>query len=284
MRHVNGQLICGRRQSDRARRSIVVGTLAAVAPVGATAGALRLGWEMPEVVLSAMVTSVVAGIVVGALLVRLTTRLAEQASTFDEERRRWRNEAYTDPLCGVPNRRGAAHLVEEAQRAAGLDDRWTVVALDVDRFKEVNDRNGHAVGDRVLASVARTIADRLPVGAAVARWGGDEFVVFVAGPDGLPDGWVEATARAVAEHPIACREGDLFVTISHGVAQGPAIGSFDDVLARADDALMAAKAATRSTVGLLRRGADATTSVVLFPEPGAAGRRAGGRRGGVIAS
>lgn len=248
MRHT----IIGQRREDRARRTIIVGTAAAVLPVVATAAAIGRDWEMSGVVLASMLSTIAAAAVVGVLLARITRRMLVQARRFDEERRHWRDEAHTDPLCGIANRRGAYEAVERYRATAGDASRWTVLALDIDRFKAVNDQHGHAVGDRVLTSVARTLTDHLPAGASVARWGGDEFVVFLLGEQGLPDGWIEEISEAVRSRPVPCREGDLHVAVSVGLAQGPACNQFDDVLAIADDELMRAKANLRANANLRR--------------------------------
>ncbi|MFN8051118.1 MAG: GGDEF domain-containing protein [Acidimicrobiales bacterium] len=223
---------------------------AAVMPIFAPAITLWLEWDMALVILTTMTAIIVAAGIVGLLLVRLTTRLVREQERFDEERRHWREEAHTDPLSGVANRRGAAHEVELRQLAAGPDDRWSVMALDIDSFKQVNDRHGHPVGDRVLVAVADVLADHLPAGAVVARWGGDEFVVFELGATDHIEEWAGGIAEAIAAHPIPCREGDLHVSVSFGVAHGPADGRFDDVLAAADDALLRAKESVHAPIDL----------------------------------
>lgn len=242
--------INGQRREDRARRTIVVGALAAVTPIVAPMITARAGSEMPNVLVVSTVSTVAAAVAVGLLIVRLTGRLEHELNRFDDERRHWRDEANTDPLCRIPNRRGAYEQVETLRREADADAHWTLLALDVDRFKEVNDRHGHAVGDRVLATVANVLTEQLPEGASVARWGGDEFVVFMLGHRDLPVGWAESFSDAVKARPVHCREGQLHVGISFGLAQGPASNRFDDVLAVADEALLRAKDAMREPIRL----------------------------------
>jgi diguanylate cyclase (GGDEF)-like protein len=261
MRHT----ISGQRREDRARRTIAVGTFAAVVPILGPASTVWADWSVRGVILVTMLTTIAAAAVVGLLLLRITRLMALDQRRFDEERRRWREEAQTDALCSIPNRRGAYDQIEQMRRAAGAGAFWTVLAIDVDRFKEVNDGHGHAVGDRVLAAVASTLAEQLPESAAVARWGGDEFVVFMLGDRHVPSGFAEGLAAAVAARPIPCREGDLHVGISLGLAEGPACNTFDDVLALADDALLGAKSDLRRPVTVTdadRRAARAAVDVV----------------------
>ena len=242
MRHT----ITGQRREDRTRRTVVVGTLAAVTPILAPAATIWASWDEAGIAVVTMLSTVGAASIVGLLLLRVTRRLARQQALFDEERRRWRDEANTDPLCRIPNRRGADDQIAGMLRAAPADSRWTVLALDVDHFKQVNDTHGHAVGDRVLASVASALSDHLPPGTAAARWGGDEFVVFGLVDQELPQGWAEELVAAVTARPVQCREGNLRVGVSFGLAHGPSGQPFDDILDLADDALLRAKTVLRA--------------------------------------
>lgn len=89
-----------------------------------------------------------------------------------------RHLAETDPLTGFLNRRSFHRAVEDMVRQAALRDRTVVLAMiDLDNFKQVNDRNGHDTGDRLLQECARRISGCLPHGALISRIGGDEFSV-----------------------------------------------------------------------------------------------------------
>lgn len=233
--------IMGQRREDRARRTFAAGLFAAALPVVVQFTTAMIGWSLRSVVTATAVAAVVSAAVVGTLLLRLSRSMEREAARFENERRRWRDEAFTDPLCGIANRRGAAHEIEFRRLIADPADRLWVMALDVDRFKKVNDDHGHAVGDRVLVAVAEVLADRLPAGAVVARWGGDEFVVFQMGGHELVDGWGAEIAEAVAAHPIPVREGELRVSVSFGLADGPVNADFEHLLDEADDALLRAK-------------------------------------------
>ena len=95
--------------------------------------------------------------------------------------------ALTDPLTGLLNRRGFVEQLEQLPTGAG-----TLALLDGDRFKQVNDRLGHAEGDRVLRALADRLRDRLRKQDMAARWGGDEFVILLRDTD-------EQEARAIVK-------------------------------------------------------------------------------------
>lgn len=179
-----------------------------------------------------------------------------------QERERQMLWAMVDPLTGLHNRRHALpRLAELFDRArAGADD-LAVIALDLDRFKRVNDSHGHAAGDAVLQAVAQRLSLALPPDAILARMGGEEFLAV------LPHHHATA-AMQVAEEirlqvlsapvrlPDDCCVPQIHVSISAGVA---AIGGNGDdglipdpetLLARADRALLAAKAAGRNRIML----------------------------------
>jgi two-component system cell cycle response regulator len=161
--------------------------------------------------------------------------------------------AYRDELTELPNRRGAARqldvLISRARRH-GL--RLAVLLIDADRFKAVNDRHGHLVGDVVLRELAARLRERVRREDVVGRWGGEEFVVAL--PETTPDGAAavaESLRAAVARTPIAADHAALHVTVSIGVADWTG-QELDDLVAGADRALYAAKAAGRDRVVLER--------------------------------
>ena len=168
--------------------------------------------------------------------------------------------AVTDPLTGLYNRRYAlpalAQMNRTAQEAAA---RCAVMVIDIDRFKSVNDRFGHAAGDTVLAEVARRLAGALRPGDLLARIGGEEFLAAL--PDiSEPEAReiAERLCRAVRGRPVVLPGdgGRLHVTVSIGLAlSGPPPGSAAEVIERADRALLAAKSEGRNQVTLSRTAA-----------------------------
>ncbi len=159
-------------------------------------------------------------------------------------------EAATDPLTGVLNRAGLnAELRERAQH-----DGWTgttLLVIDLDDFKRINDEHGHSTGDEVLVEVARRIGAAVADGPPVARLGGDEFVVLDSRA-GHGAGLAEAIQQAFAA-PVVTDRGTFALGLSIGVAE---VRSGDDDMAdlfnRADEAMYRAK---RSRVGTVVDGA-----------------------------
>ncbi|MEA2267532.1 MAG: two-component system, cell cycle response regulator [Solirubrobacteraceae bacterium] len=166
--------------------------------------------------------------------------------------------AYHDELTGLPNRRFALrqlHALLSRSRRHDLD--LSVLLVDADRFKSLNDRHGHLAGDDVLRGLAERLRQRVREEDIVARYGGEEFLVIL--PDTTPEG-AEAVAEdlreAVAAQPFPIGRFALPVTVSVGWAtwQGERLES---LLARADRGLYAAKDAGRDCVRQDPQGAEA---------------------------
>ncbi|HEY8380336.1 MAG TPA: GGDEF domain-containing protein [Nannocystis sp.] len=160
--------------------------------------------------------------------------------------------ATTDWLTGLCNRRHFFRLGEdEIARAFRYDHPISVLMLDIDHFKPINDSHGHSVGDQVLAAVAKRLAGGLRRSDVAGRYGGEEFAMVLPETD-------LAAARVVAERlrdsvavrPIETAEGPLQVTISVGVVGVRAGENLLDALTRADAGLYAAKRAGRNRVEL----------------------------------
>lgn len=154
--------------------------------------------------------------------------------------------ASSDPLTGLLNRRGFdARLVTALALARRSGRPLSVITIDVDHFKRVNDTFGHEIGDNVLRSLALQLRTRLRVSDAVARLGGEEFIVLL--PDTALDDALQMARELVAL--VAARPQDAVgrVTISAGLS---ALRAEDDdagpMLRRSDDALYAAKTAGRN--------------------------------------
>ncbi|MBF9033898.1 diguanylate cyclase [Rhodobacterales bacterium HKCCE2091] len=160
-------------------------------------------------------------------------------STVRTELRISRNAADTDPLTGLLNRRGF-------DRLRPLTDKGSLIFVDLDRFKQVNDKLGHDSGDLVLSAVAELLRSILREGELVARFGGEEFVVLL--PDLTLDQATDVAERirASAEQRLATRLGP--VTISAGVATMDENRDFAAALTAADRAVYCAKRAGRNRV------------------------------------
>ena len=147
-----------------------------------------------------------------------------------------------DPLTGLKNRSGFDEEVLRASRK-GENKPFTILALDLDKFKAVNDRHGHAAGDAVLQAVARRFSDRIGKRGCVARLGGDEFSVLLTGEQ-HPAELMALAASLVLDTQVPIAYDGQLLTIggSAGIAQFPDHGgTVHDVMVMADAALYAAK-------------------------------------------
>ena len=188
------------------------------------------------------------------LIARVSTAL-RTAARHDELQRRARELdalSTTDPLTGLGNRRQFEHVVESLISRQGSDHRAGLVVIDIDHFKQVNDEQGHLVGDAVLAMVAARMRHALRSGESLVRWGGEEFVAMTSeGSEAQQLAELgERLRSAVAATPLAVgTTSPLSVTVSVGGASGP-LGELREVVDRADRALYQAKAAGRNRVCL----------------------------------
>lgn len=150
--------------------------------------------------------------------------------------------AEQDPLTGLANRRALTRFCGDLLPGGEV----SLVLIDVDHFKTVNDRFGHGVGDAVLRSLAGLLTRSVRSFDVVARWGGEEFLIALPGGSARLGG--DAAARVcsrVRAHPWRQLAEGLCVTVSAGVASGP-VAELDVVLDRADAALYAAKRGGRN--------------------------------------
>lgn len=159
------------------------------------------------------------------ILVDITQRKRLEQQLLEASRR--------DALTGCLNRR---FLEEFAARFEPTDARWGAVVVDIDRFKEVNDRLGHHVGDDLLRQVAAFLVAQVREEDHVVRFGGDEFVVLLAGRDAAGTGEV---AGRIA------RAGSLAVGLSIGWAAREPGESLERTIARADVGLLNGRAGRR---------------------------------------
>lgn len=153
-----------------------------------------------------------------------------------------------DPLTGSLNRRGLDQRYQPGQPSAAP---LTVAMLDLDHFKQVNDRYGHAVGDLVLRHVTAAVGQVLRADDALVRYGGEEFLLLLPGLDRERGARVAERVRAaVAAAPVSIPGGEVTATVSIGVAELRPGEDRDEVIARADAALYRAKRGGRDRVEL----------------------------------
>ncbi|WP_294390293.1 GGDEF and EAL domain-containing protein [uncultured Sphingomonas sp.] len=157
-------------------------------------------------------------------------------------------QASTDPLTGLLNRRGLQQRLEQLSPGSACG----ILAIDLDGFKQVNDRLGHDIGDAVLVEAGARLRAMVRDTDLVARLGGDEFVMILAGIDvaGL-ERLAERATQALGEGFAAVGGSDLRVAASVGATWLPHPPTSTDSMSRADAALYEAKAAGRGTWRLL---------------------------------
>jgi diguanylate cyclase (GGDEF)-like protein len=160
-----------------------------------------------------------------------------------------RRQAQTDELTDLANRRRFMEALHyEVARCNRFGTVVSLVLFDLDRFKRINDRCGHQVGDAVLRGTAYVIRERVRETDLAARIGGEEFAVILAGTD-LEGAmaFAEHLRNAIAEH-VRVERVDWPVTASFGVTASHEDCAVDDLIAAADRALYRAKAGGRNTV------------------------------------
>jgi diguanylate cyclase (GGDEF)-like protein len=158
--------------------------------------------------------------------------------------------ATSDYLTGLLNRPAMLRLLEnEAERMRRTTGPFSVALADLDDFKQLNDRHGHAIGDRALAMIADTLRTALRGQDAVARWGGDELLIFL--PETELEGAVgvaEKIREEFASAPFVVQGHEVRLTLSLGVAEARRDEPVADVVRRADVALYRAKQEGRNRV------------------------------------
>ena len=162
-----------------------------------------------------------------------------------------------DFLTGIGNRRSMEmHLKSALENCRGNQGQCGLLLMDIDLFKEVNDTYGHKIGDQVLVMVAQTLKQNIRADDALARWGGEEFILLLLD---IEESDLFATAEKlrclVEQSHLRLKGKDIGVTVSIGAT---AIGSEDtinSVIERADRNMYHSKHAGRNQVSLDKRGA-----------------------------
>lgn len=155
--------------------------------------------------------------------------------------------ARTDVVTGLANRAGLNHAMVETMMEVDDDSKLALIWIDLDRFKEVNDLLGHPVGDRVLSEVAKRLKEVSPHDGTVARFGGDEFIVFCPIEGQQDAAKIASEIHAEIMRPFRIDSERLEIRASLGVALLPENGRDADALMQgADLALYHAKVTGRS--------------------------------------
>jgi diguanylate cyclase (GGDEF)-like protein len=175
------------------------------------------------------------------------SEVQQQLAQFQSRLETAEKLAATDPLTGLLNRREAeTRLIQKIDR----NEVFCLVLLDIDGFKQVNDRNGHSAGDQVLRIFAKKLLNKCRRSDTVCRWGGDEFVVLMDGSLAAAEESVNALVSELNGFYtvyLMRRPADLSLRVSTGIAEYRNGECADDLFARADQAMYGRKGKKPST-------------------------------------
>ncbi len=186
-------------------------------------------------------------------LLNLSMQQQQQAAALEAKNRELIAQAECDPLTGVANRRKFSDYINEHfMLTTQTGDPVSVLFMDVDHFKNVNDTYGHQTGDHVLVEIASTLNQAVQAPGLVARYGGEEFAIILPGTDRVSAARIADDLRlAIAETPLKSDENEpLSITASIGVAcyDGTFFTSPNQLIKAADQGVYAAKNAGRNLV------------------------------------
>jgi diguanylate cyclase (GGDEF)-like protein len=186
----------------------------------------------------------------GLLVEQRTRELEREKAELLKSRAILADQARSDFLTGLLNRGAISQLIEiEMKRARRFRSSLTVVLMDLDNFKKVNDTYGHLVGDEVLREVARRLSANLRAYDRVGRFGGEEFLIVMPGLSHDSPYRIHELHRDTMRDPIVVGELSLQLTCSFGVAQfSPEQIRLESLLDLADRALYLAKANGRNRI------------------------------------
>lgn len=231
--------------SPRARHTLLVAAASAVTLVVVGVAATRE--HSPELVVARVGNGLLVLIAFALLTTLVGNALREarrsealRAAELARSQQEAQQLALTDKLTGLFNRHHGDATLERLVAEARRGRPFSVLTLDLDGLKKINDRYGHAAGDAALTEVARVLRSTLRASDVPIRSGGDEFIALLPDTDVVTAGRIGDRVRAALERG-RLTNGDLAVGASMGVAQWTPGAAADDVLREADAALYAAK-------------------------------------------
>lgn len=192
---------------------------------------------------------IITNLGLASLLIMLFAHIYERSRLLNEKR--LTELATTDALTGLANRVKLAEVFErERAHAQRNDTPLALVFVDIDHFKQINDRFGHEAGDRALEHFANTLSQRLRINDLFCRLGGEEFAVLLPGSSATQAREIaEALRERLAKNPLLLGDTSLSMTLSAGIAILGSDGlSLDELLQAADRRTYAAKRAGRNRV------------------------------------
>jgi diguanylate cyclase len=223
---------------------------------------LGMGYASLWALLSLIGPYMVSTSVVGAVLLGLFVE--RELRQIDREQQ-WQMHALTDPLTGLPNRRGFERGMEGLRTP---DTSSALMAIDLDHFKTINDTHGHAAGDHVLQKVSLILRGALRNRDLLSRLGGEELAVLLPETDAALARLIgERLRRAIDEMEILWEGRVIHVTASFGVATAPGTLPMAELFAQADAALYSAKHAGRNRVVFAGEAPLNTDNLVVIEPP-----------------
>ena len=191
------------------------------------------------------INSGILGIIIGSLLSRFhTKKITDYESSLQRKNSELLAHASIDSLTGITNRRVFNEICEQFFEVAQREDKhFTLLMLDLDHFKNINDTHGHQTGDLVLIKFADTVKALLRKSDTFARIGGEEFAIFLFDTDAVGGFTLaEKIHTEVNKLALRCNDEDVTVTTSIGISQNVKTDkSFTDIFGRSDNALYLAK-------------------------------------------
>ncbi|HKY33293.1 MAG TPA: GGDEF domain-containing protein [Candidatus Polarisedimenticolia bacterium] len=194
---------------------------------------------------------------VGLLTARVRGDRSRLTALLDREK----TLARTDPMTGLMNYRGFVEsLLREASRCRRAGQAMCVAYIDLDNFKQINDRYGHSAGDALLSRIARTVQETIRAGDVPARIGGDEFVVMFWDVDrraveGIAQRIIDRVREAGAEYPLASLGASVGIAFFETPPE-----STEEILLRADNAMYEAKAMGKGLMAVWSGGSAPTAA------------------------
>ena len=234
------------RKGNQSAKFFLLAAISAI--IGAISTALAVWGKIPFNTLSFHAYEI--GMVMDAIL--LAFALAKKIQSNDKEKYQALKLASTDPLTALNNRRAFYDLLDPVWEVSVRNNREVaLMMIDIDKFKLLNDNYGHGYGDQALVLVAQTIKDEARISDIVARWGGEEFIVF------LPEtnlvnaiNIADRIRQTIAALVMQVEQAETTLTVSLGVAHCTDVNdvSLDELISIADKRLYSAKEQGRNCV------------------------------------
>lgn len=194
-----------------------------------------------------------AGLVPFLIAIPISAYMAEQSLDLYIAQQELRRLANTDSLTGLPNRRSFFHVVETLLQEAAADQTpCTLLILDADHFKDINDSYGHAVGDRALVAIADVLRHKFRQSDLICRVGGEEFAILLHDmEDSYAHPLADRVVKAIANSPLVEENAIIEYSVSCGVADTSTSYHLPSLFKHADDAMYTAKERGRNRAVLI---------------------------------